>query len=154
MFLMCKKYVRDEEEAILIINNGFLKVFQNIEHFAFKGSFEGWIRRIVYHSLVEYFRKQNRYLKFIILEEVKQERASNDSALERLYTEDLLNLIKDIPPMSAKIFEMYALDGYNHREIGEALGISENTSKWHLSNARKHLKASIKNLDLNKNIAG
>jgi len=154
MIRMCKKYINDEEEAILVLNNGFLKVFQNIEHFAFKGSFEGWIRRIVYHAVVEYFRKHNRYLKFIILDDTKHEKSSEGGALEQMYSDDILSLMQNVPTTSAKVFEMYAIEGYNHREIGEVLGMSENTSKWHLANARKHLKAQMKKMDVKNNIAG
>lgn len=155
MYYMCVRYTKDEDEAFSILNNGFLKVYQNIDSFAFKGSFEGWIRRIVYNSIVEFMRKRNRYLQFIVLDEPLENSGSSSGALEGLYEKDVLSLMKQVPPMSAKVFELYAVEGYNHREIGELLGMSENTSKWHLANARKHLKQQMNNTtSSNKNMVG
>jgi RNA polymerase sigma factor (sigma-70 family) len=151
MYAMCSRYTNDEEETLSILNNGFLKVFQNIQTFEFKGSFEGWIRRIVYHSMVEFMRKRSRYLQFIILDAPVSSNGHSPEVLSSLYREDILSLMVHVPKASAKVFELYAIEGYNHREIGEMLGMSENTSKWHLANARNYLKKQLDKKHSEKN---
>ena len=138
MIRMCLRYTRDDEKAMTICNDGFLKVFKKIESFAFKGSLEGWIRRIVYHALSDYFRRESKYIQVMVFEE--REDLARASAIPGLYFEDLLKLVEKLPEMTKRVFRLYAIDGFNHREIGEKLGMSENTSKWHLSNARKKLQ--------------
>ena len=142
MISMCRRYTNDDEVAISICNDGFLKVFQKIDTFAFKGSLEGWIRRIVYHTLYDHFRKNSKYLQFMVFED--HEQAEHPEVVPGLYLEDLLRLIEQLPETSAHVFKLYAIEGYNHREIGEQLGMSDNTSKWHLANARKKLQHMLK----------
>lgn len=142
MIGMCRRYTQDDEVAITICNDGFLKVFKKIDSFAFKGSLEGWIRRIVYHTLSDYFRKNAKYLQFMVFEDHDTE--TNPEVIPGLYLEDLMRLIEQLPETSEKVFRLYAIEGYNHREIGERLEMSENTSKWHLSNARKKLQHLLK----------
>jgi len=142
MMRMCARYTSDQEVAMSICNDGFLKVFKKIDSFAFKGSLEGWIRRIVYHALSDHFRRESKYIQFMVFEE--QEDHSDPQVIPGLYLEDLMELIKKLPQMTERVFRLYAIDGFNHREIGEQLGMSENTSKWHLSNARKKLQAFLK----------
>ncbi len=138
MMRMCRRYTDDDEVAMTICNDGFLKVFKKIDSFAFKGSLEGWIRRIVYHALSDYFRKESKYIQFMVFEE-KEDQAGAE-VMPGLYFDDLMALVKQLPQMTERVFRLYAIDGYNHREIGERLGMSENTSKWHLSSARKKLQ--------------
>lgn len=139
---MVRKYTNDEEQQISIINDGFLKVFKNISTYTFQGSFEGWIRRIVYRSLSDYYRKENKYLKAVVLEQ--KDAPLKDNALQSLYYEDLLKIIDLLPERHNKVFQLYAIEGYNHREVSEMLGISEGTSKWYLSEARKSIIALLK----------
>lgn len=138
MMRMVKRYTSDEERAFEILNNGFLKVFKKIETFRAEGSLEGWIRRIVYHCISDYFRKETGYLKFIVLDETEKDEP--EEALSGLYYDDLLQIIDSLPGRSREVFSMYAIEGYSHKEIAERLEISEGTSKWHLSNAREQLK--------------
>ncbi|MBK8505092.1 MAG: RNA polymerase sigma factor [Saprospiraceae bacterium] len=138
MMKMCRRYTTDPEIAMTVCNDGFLKVYKKIESFAFKGSLEGWIRRIVYHSISDYFRKDSKYVQFMVFED--HDDATNPDIVPGLYLEDLMKLIAKLPTMSEKVFRLYAIEGFNHREIGETLGMSENTSKWHLANARKKLQ--------------
>ncbi len=141
MMRMCLRYTSDMEVAMTICNDGFLKVFKKIDTYAAKGSLEGWIRRIVYHALSDHFKREAKYIQFMVFED--HEEKMNPEIMPGLYAEDLMAMIEEIPEMSAQVFRLYAVEGYNHREIGEKLGMSENTSKWHLSNARKRLKALI-----------
>ncbi len=138
MLHMCRRYTRDEDTAIEIVNNGFLRVFKKIHTFAFKGSLEGWIRRLVYHSMADYYRDNARYLHFLVFEErddVVQERSH-----ESFYEEDILRAVLKLPPVSQEVFRLYAIEGYSHAEIAQRLSISEGTSKWHLSTGRQKLR--------------
>ena len=142
MMCMCARYTTDQEVAMSICNDGFLKVFKKIDSFAFRGSLEGWNRRIVYHALSDHFRREAKYIQFMVFEE--QENQMNPEIIPGLYLEDLMDLVKQLPKMTERVFRLYAIDGFNHREIGDQLGMSENTSKWHLSNARKKLQELLK----------
>lgn len=147
MYKMCFRYLKEEESTLDVLNTGFLKVFEKIDSFRSEGSFEGWVRRIIYHSMVEHFRSQRSYQKFIVLEPDQSHPNTKKvpaSALEELYYEELLELLAELPPKSALVFRMHAIEGYSHREIGSELNMSENTSKWYLAKARKELQDRIK----------
>jgi RNA polymerase sigma-70 factor (ECF subfamily) len=139
MYRMCQRYANTEEEAIEILNSGFLRVFKKLHTFKFAGSLEGWIRRLVYHSMADYYRKKDKKVKFLPIED--WDAPTSTSALHQLYFEDMVQLVDKLPKATRDVFWMYAVEGYTHVEIGERLGISDGTSKWHLSNARKKLKA-------------
>lgn len=141
MMRMCMRYTKDKDKAMEIVNNGFLRVFQKLHTFAFKGSLEGWIRRLVFHCLSDYFRKDSKYLQFMVFEE--RDQSSQERAHSNLYAEDILKLVDTLPPATQQVFKLYAIDGYTHVEISKRIGISVGTSKWHLSNARKILKKLI-----------
>ncbi|RME98364.1 MAG: RNA polymerase sigma factor, partial [Bacteroidetes bacterium] len=138
MYRMCRRYTNQEEEILEILNNGFLKVFTKIGTYEFKGSLEGWVRRIMFHSLADYYRKHDRKIKFLPVED--WDKPSHATVLEGLYFEDLISIVDRLPTATREVFWRYAVEGYNHAEIGEQLGISVGTSKWHLSNARKKMK--------------
>ena len=152
MMQMCLRYTSDREEAMTIVNNGFLRVFQKLHTFSFKGSLEGWVRRLVFHALSDYFRKRSKNLHFLVLED--WDSSTEQSGLSQLYLEDLLNLVDQLPPATREVFRLYAIEGYSHVEIGEQLAISEGTSKWHLSNARQKLKEMIYRTSRTKHYAG
>ena len=141
MMSMVMRYAQDEERGMEILNNGFLRVFKKLGQYEGLGSFEGWIRRIVYHAISDYYRKESRYLKFIVLDE--KDRDVPTDALDQLYYDDIIQLVEALPEKSREVFKLHAIEGYTHEEIGNMLGISDGTSKWHLSNARAQLKKSI-----------
>lgn len=138
MMRMTRRYTRDEDTALEIVNNGMLRVFKKIHTFAFKGSLEGWVRRLVYHSMADYFRDNARYLHFLVFEE--RDEAVPERGHEVFYEEDILRAVRALPPVSQEVFRLYAIEGYSHAEIAENLSISEGTSKWHLSTARQKLR--------------
>lgn len=152
MMTMVRRYTTDQDKAISILNDGFLKVFKNIKSYKGSGSFEGWVRRLVFTSISDFFRKENKYLKLMLFEEAEKE--TNTSALDDLYYDDLLKLVNRLPGNTHKVFNLYAIEGFNHREIGEILEISEGTSKWHLSEARKMLKVLLNMKSKSVNHAG
>ncbi len=143
MMGMCMRYTSDRDKAMLIVNNGFLKVFKKLDTFSFKGSLEGWIRKIVYHSLSEYFKKESKYLHFLVFEE-KDTSTTQTAALSNLYMEDILEMVTQLPPATQQVFNLYAIEGFTHVEIAKNLDISVGTSKWHLSNARQKLKEILR----------
>ena len=141
---MCIKYTRDEDKALLILNDGFLKVFQKIGTFRSEGSFEGWIRRLIYHTMADFYKKEKSYIRFIQFEPT-DEKSMPASQSDMLEFEDLVRLLDRIPDRSAEVFKLFAIEGYSHEEIGEKMSISEGTSKWHLSNARERLRLMLTN---------
>lgn len=138
MYRMVRRYTRDEDTAIEVVNNGMMRVFKKIHTFAFKGSLEGWMRRLVYHCMADYFRENARYLHFLVLEDHDQ--SVPERGHENFYEEDILKAVRTLPPTSQEVFRLYAIEGYSHAEIAERLAISEGTSKWHLSTARQKLR--------------
>lgn len=138
MLGMCRRYTQDEDQQISIINDGFLKVYRKIDTYKYEGSFEGWVRRLVFTSLSDFFRKENKYLKFMIFETQDSPMAAEPE--ESLYYQDVIELVNLLPDKTREVFHKYAIEGYTHKDIGIELGISDGTSKWHLSEARKKLQ--------------
>jgi RNA polymerase sigma factor (sigma-70 family) len=149
MMQMCLRHTNgDRNRALEIVNDGFLKVFKNIHTYAFKGSLEGWIRRIVFHAISDYFRANGKHLESIVLTDydlmpTTEDMKITEGGLSNLYFEDLMGYVAQLPPATREVFRLYAIEGFNHIEIGEQLNISVGTSKWHLSHARERLKAMI-----------
>lgn len=152
MMSMCMRYTRDKEVAMIIINNGFLRVYKKIELYSYKGSLEGWIRRLVFHSLSDYFKKESRQIRFLELE--NRDAPINGEGLQNMYMEDLMKMVDLLPPATKNVFTLYAIEGYTHVEISKNIGISEGTSKWHLATARKKLKQLIAKSNELKDYAG
>lgn len=143
MLRMCQRYANNREEALEIVNAGFLRVFMKLDTFSFKGSLEGWIRRLVFHCLADYYRKNDRKLHFLAIEDRDAPTAA--TPLQNLYFEDIISYVDRLPNATREVFWLFAIEGYTHVEIGKKLNISAGTSKWHLSNARKKLKEMIQN---------
>ena len=148
---MCLRYTNgDKERALEILNDGFLRVFKKIDTFSFKGSLEGWIRRLVFHAISDYFKQNKAYLDSVVFSELLPEPKMpqyTEGVLSELYYDDLLKVVDLLPPATCKVFTLYAIEGLTHAEIGEQLNISVGTSKWHLSSAREQLR---KLLDKNR----
>jgi RNA polymerase sigma-70 factor (ECF subfamily) len=138
------KYTRDEDRALLILNDGFLKVFQKLGTFRHEGSLEGWIRRLVYHTLADFYKKEKSYIRFIQFD-VPDHLEVEASPSDNLEFQDLIGLLDKIPGRSAEVFRLFAIEGYSHEEISTKMNISTGTSKWHLSNAREKLRTLLVN---------
>jgi RNA polymerase sigma factor (sigma-70 family) len=143
MMSMVRRYLDFHRNHLAeeILNNGFLKVFQKIDSFKHEGSFEGWVRRIVYNSMADYMRQHVTYSDKTLF--VEKDESVDSSVGSKLGYQDLMKLVQALPETSRTVFNMYAIEGYNHREIAEKLGMSEGTSKWHLFEARKMLRKKI-----------
>ncbi len=153
MMNMCMRYVRDKDKSAAIVNDGFLKVFKKIHQYEYKGSFEGWVRRIVFHCMSDAIKKEANYVKFMVFEDYESSVTTNNG-IESLYEEDILRMIDDLPTASADVFILFAIKGYSHKEIAEIKNISVGTSKWHVSDSRKRLKELILNNYSYKSNAG
>jgi RNA polymerase sigma factor (sigma-70 family) len=138
MYGLCYRYVKDSMEAEDILVTAFMKVFDKIEQFKSEGSFEGWIRRIVVNEALTHLRRNRSMYLETELEQADREPDYNLS--DHLEAEDLLNMIQELPAGYRIVFNMYAIDGYSHKEIADHLGINENTSKSQLSRARVYLQ--------------
>ncbi len=142
MMSVCMRHTNgDKETSMEILNTGMLRVFQKIDKYEFRGSFEGWLRRIIYHAVVDYFKQNTKNSHFLIFEERDEPIAA--TGLQNCYVEDIMSLVNYLPPMTQKVFRLYALEGFSHKEIGETLNITDGTSKWHLSTAREKLKQML-----------
>jgi len=142
MFGVCKRYVKNREDAEDILIEGMYKVMANIKSFKSNGSFEGWIRRIVVNEALMFLRKKHNFRLTIEISNV--EIKTNVSAQDRLQEQDILNLLGKLPTGYRTIFNLYVIEGYKHREIAEILGISINTSKSQLILAKKRLQGLLK----------
>jgi len=146
MMSLVRRYIDHEEQAEEVLNNGYLRAFQKIKQYNFQGSFEGWIRKIVFHAVADYVKQNAKYSNQILLVE-KDELVHKDHA-DKLYYDQLMQLVQTLPDATRAVFNMYVMDGLTHKEIGNMVGISEGTSKWHLSEGRRILKEKIEKLEL------
>ena len=146
MMGVVRRYIDYPEQAEEVLNNGFLRAFQKIEQYTYKGSFEGWLRKIVFHAVADYVKQHAKYNTQIIL--VEKDQLIKKDLADNLYYDQLLALIQTLPSSTRNVFNMYVLDGYPHKEIADILGISEGTSKWHLSEGRRILREKIEKLNL------
>jgi RNA polymerase sigma-70 factor (ECF subfamily) len=137
------RYSRDEHDAADIMSQAFVKIFKSMHSYdAAKGSLHAWIKRIVVNEGLDHMKARSRFSRDLELETVP-EPPVNNTVLQEMGAEEIMNLVKRLPPATHAVFVLYAVEGYNHREIAERLQISEGTSKWHLSEARKSLQKQI-----------
>jgi RNA polymerase sigma factor (sigma-70 family) len=146
MLTACTRYAKDRDEAQDIMQEGFVKVFTSMHKYRNEGSLEGWIRRIMVHTAISRYRK----LKPIVLAEelpegITVQMSYNDNNLE---SKDLLKIIQQLPDNYRSVFNLYAIEGYSHQEIGEALGISELVSRTTLCRARGVLKDKLSRMGI------
>lgn len=150
MASICMRYTRNQHDAIEVLHNGFLKVYKNIQRFdASKASLYTWIRTIVIHTAIDFIRQKSRW--YIPQSEIeKADHTGVDAeAISRMGSQELLKLVQELPPATQTVFNLYVVEGYTHKEIGELLDISDGTSKWHLSEARRQLqKLVLKNANV------
>lgn len=143
---ICVRYCKSMEEAKEVLNDGFLKVFQKIEQYKSETSFEGWLRRIMINASIDHYRKE---LKHYYQQSVDGMPVPDKgvSGYDELSYEGLMAMVQSLTPGYRAVFNLYAIDGYTHEEIGEILGITAGTSKSNLSKAREVLRDMIKKAD-------
>lgn len=139
MYGVCLRYAANAEEAEDILQEGFIKVFRKITSFRSEGSFEGWVRRIFVNTAIEHYRKKI-YLQPISEHEENTIEGKYLSVLDSMAEKDIIKLVQQLSPGYRTVFNMYVVEGYTHKQIGEELGISEGTSKSQLSRAKQILQ--------------
>jgi len=143
MMGVCLRYASDEMEAEDMMQEGWIKVFKNLHLFGFKGSFEGWIRRIMVNSSLDCLRRNKNQPHQREIDGMEEIISSEVSSSDGLNSKELLKVIQRLPAGYRTVFNLFAIEGYNHKEIGAMLGINENTSKSQYSRARAHLQKMI-----------
>lgn len=144
MFAVCLRYMGDRDAAEDILQDGFVTLFSKLDSYSGAGSFEGWARRIFVNTALMSLRKKDA-LKNTEDLDVAWNMASNDpSPIQKIGNDDLLKMVASLPPGFHAVFNMYIIEGYSHKEIAEALGISETTSRSQLQRARMLMQSKIK----------
>jgi len=142
MFTLCRRYARHHMEAEDMLQDGFVKVFDNLKQFQGKGSFEGWVRRIMVNTALKYYRKSSFQKEQIGFEDYQVGSVAPE-AISSLGEEEIMALIAKLPDGYRVVFNLYVLEGYSHSEIAESLNIAESTSRSQLVKARKMLQKRV-----------
>jgi len=143
MMTLCLRYTKNEADAMEVLNTGFYKVYKNISRYdAAKAALYTWIRTIIINSCLDFIKsKQGQPIR----EELDQAAVVHlpPDVFIKMSAADILRLVRQLPPATQGVFNLYVMEGYNHKEIGQLMGISDGTSKWHLGEARKILQQLI-----------
>jgi RNA polymerase sigma-70 factor (ECF subfamily) len=151
MYFVCLRYARHQMEAQDMLQDGFVKVYDNLESFRSNGSFEGWIRRIMVNTALNHCRKQSFKQEQIGLEDY-QDKVVSSKAVSNLSEQELLKLIQQLPDGYRIVFNLYVIEGYSHKEIGEKLGVSESTSRSQLAKSRKWMQKVLTEQKISNNV--
>jgi RNA polymerase sigma factor (sigma-70 family) len=147
MYALCIRYAGNTDDAQDILQDGFVKVYSNIGKYKGTGSFEGWIRRIIVNTAIEHFRKKN--MLYAIDEKTEIQLADeNSNVFNQLEAKELLEIIKSMPAGYRTVFNLYAVEGYTHKEIATMMNLTEGTSKSQYARAKSWLQERIKKLQL------
>ncbi len=148
MLSLCKRYAGSQEEAEDIFQEGFIKVYEKLNQFSGTGSLGGWIRMVMINTALIHIRKNKQQQYDEAIEEAKTLDSGDINALAKMSLDDLEALINSMPLGYKTVFNLFAVEGYAHKEIAEMLGISESTSKTQFLKARAFLKRSINEIEL------
>jgi len=140
MMAVCLRYCRDRETAKDLLHDGFLKVYIHLDSFRGNGSFEGWIRRIMVNTALEFLRKQNDEGFHLDVEEAYTLTNDEIGILERMQAEELIQVIQRLPDTYRTTFNLFVVEGYSHKEIAETMHITESSSRVYLTRARQMLQ--------------
>lgn len=143
MMGVCMRYAKNREDAADILQDAFVKVFLNLKSFKGEGSFEGWIKRIMINTALKHYRKNLRFRDESDIE-AAYDISFDNQIISRIAAAELIGYVQLLPDGYRTIFNLYAIEGYQHNEISGMLGISEGTSKSQLSRARNFLIGIIK----------
>jgi len=139
---ICLRYANNQSEASEVLNEGFFKAFTNIEKYDHQWPFKSWLSKIIYHASIDYYRSNLKWTQMENLE--KWNVPSHEATIEhQLRYDELLAIIQRLPPTYRIVFNLYAIDGYSHEEIGEMIGINASTSRSNLHKARQKLQQML-----------
>ena len=139
---VCLRYSDNYDDAVEILNDGFMKVFFKLEKYDFQRSFKGWLRRLMINTAIDHHRKNSKHKHFYDIE-LADLQVSNDSLASRLNYDEIIRLVHLLPTAYRTVFCLYVIDGFKHEEIADKLGISVGASKSNLSRARKKLQSLL-----------
>jgi RNA polymerase sigma factor (sigma-70 family) len=146
---VCMRYARNRDEAEDILQEGFVKVFMRLNQYEGKGSFEGWMKRVMVNTALSYYRQNLKHYYHQDIEEISEIKLDDAGIEESEFSEEeIMEIIKNMPDGFRVVFNLYAIEGYKHREIAELLGIDVNTSKSQYSRAKKFIQQKL--FELNK----
>lgn len=145
LFVVCKRYLKDPDEAEDVLQDAFVKIFKHIDSFRFECPLEAWLKRIVINTALKQLRKQEPWENTADVDELANRLPQADESLPALNYQYLLKLIQELPPGCRTVFNLYVIEGYNHPEIADLLGISEGTSKSQFFRARALLQQKLHN---------
>lgn len=143
MMGVCYRYVNDKETALDLLQDGFVKVFLSLDSYSGTGSFEGWVRRIFVNTALEYLRKADVLRDSTDLDNTAELVQPEASVLSAMAADELMQLVNELPPGFRTVFNLFAIEGYSHKEIGEMLNITESTSRSQYTRARQMLQKKI-----------
>ena len=151
---MCARYHKNDEDARNVLNIAFVKICKNLEKVK-DAPFEAWIRRIVKNAIIDEFRKTKNYTTLVDIKETDRELEIKSARVENsvwstFETDLIMGMLKKLPDVSRKVFNLFVIDGYSHKEIAEELGVSENTSKSQYSRARAFLKTKLEEINFER----
>ena len=142
MFAVCLRFARHQLEAEDLMQEGFIRVFEKLPDFRMEGSLEGWVRRIMVHTAINHYRRKSFKMEKFGMEHLPEEPVPAD-AMDRMGVKDLMEMVASLPDGYRMVFNLYAIEGYDHAEIAERLGCGESTSRSQLAKARKLLQMKI-----------
>jgi len=144
MYGICLRFAGNRMEADDILHEGFIRIFMKIKDFRNEGSLEGWIRRTIINTAINYYRRNARYSKMSELDSLEIPGESYNMVYDKISRDELLEIIQELPVGYRTVFNLNVIEGYTHKEIGELLNISDNTSKSQLNRARLLLQRKIR----------
>lgn len=147
MLAVCLHYTKDKDEAQDVLQEGFIKMFKNMHNYRGDGSLEGWIRRIMVHSAISRYRKAKT---MVLVDDFAENKIPISSSYNNngLEAQDIMRIVQQLPKTYRSVFNMYAIEGYSHQEIGSKLGITELLSRTTLYRARAVLKEKLMHLTI------
>lgn len=143
MIKLCSRYASDLDEAGALYNESMMKVLTSLQQYGGRGEWMAWIRRIVVNTCIDHCRRQVKFSSRSIGTLKEENMQVHPDAYNRLSAAETMRLLDSLPRNTALVFSLFALEGYKHEEIGQLLGISTGTSKWHLSEGRRLLKDKL-----------
>ncbi|MCB2220804.1 MAG: sigma-70 family RNA polymerase sigma factor [Bacteroidetes bacterium] len=146
MYGICLRFAGNKMEADDILHEAFVKIFTKINNFRNEGSLEGWIRRTIINTAINFYRRNSRYAQMVEIDGIEISSEKHNHIFDAITKEELLQLIQELPNGYRTVFNLNVIEGYTHKEIGEMLNISDNTSKSQLTRARLVLQKKVENL--------
>jgi RNA polymerase sigma-70 factor (ECF subfamily) len=150
MLGLCLRYAKNTEQAEDVLQDGFVKVFTKLSNYSGNGSLEGWIRKIIVNTALDEIRRNLKFKDNVNVDDVDYKLELNSHIVEGLAADDLMKIVNDLPDGYRVVFNMFAIEGYSHKEIAMQLNISENTSKSQYSRARAYLKVKLEGLGIER----